>query len=111
MNDTFSPAGSEVDTVSVARPMKWRLVFGGLFDPSALCLILAAAGWDGYAIAAGLVGSGVGGLVSGVTLGLWLGKSPSAQAAFSIAFFVLFEVACFVMSAFGCGVGGIRIAG
>ncbi len=93
--------------------LNWPLFLTALFAPPILTLVCALAQalvGDSAAPYVAIYGSGLGGLVSGVLLGRFVGKSTAWRIIYGILFSAAFAVACFGLSFGGCALGDYKPA-
>ena len=112
MNSPESPVSESAGT-PVTKPRRFNgVAFTVVLLAAPVLTILAALAFpknQDLAPSVAMCGSVITGIVAGMMLGRRLGRNLSAQIILSFVFAVIMVPVCFVMSCFGCVVGGFQL--
>lgn len=101
--------GSPPPATTSAPKLNWLLFLGVLLAPAVAALLGAMGKFEGLAVGSPLVGGGLAGIVCGVLLGRHVGRTSGARLWLGILFVAVFAVVSFMLSFFGCLLGGFQM--
>jgi len=87
----------------------WLVFFAQLFIPTIATIAVVQLPWPDAAPFIALFGGIGSGLIGGIMLGLWLGRSSATRLWLSMIFIVVLGVACIGMNCFGCLASGYSL--
>ena len=107
------PPAAETAAAPIPPPQRFRgWLFTAVLLAAPVLTILAALAFpknQDLAPSVAMCGSVITGIVAGMMLGRRFGRNLSAQISLSFVFAVIMVPVCFVMSCFGCVVGGFQL--
>jgi hypothetical protein len=101
----------ELPSQAARPPFRWVLFIALLLGPALLtCLtVLIESSSNGPAAPVGLIAGGLGGMASGIVLGIWTGRSMALRAVLAIAFAAVCGVVSISLAMFGCLASGFNL--
>lgn len=108
-----SPSASQKGMVDPIK-INWWIIFGALFAPPLLTLLVAYLGrgverGDPFSPGIGFFGGALGGIAFGVMLALRICRTTVNRWLLGILFAVIFAIVCITLSCFGCLAGGFNL--
>jgi hypothetical protein len=93
------------------RRINWLLFFAVLLAPTLLTIVVVKTGKRSADAAVGvaLLGGVASGITCGILLGRRVGKSAEARVGLSIVFALILCVVCIGINCFGCLAGGYKL--
>jgi hypothetical protein len=89
--------------------INWFVFLLVLLAPALLSAIGAQIKSDGLAVGGVFAGSPVAGIFCGVLMGRRFGRTTGSRIVLGIVFTIVFGAVSFVLSCFGCSLGGFNL--
>ena len=101
--------GSLPPALESSSKINWLIFFAVLLAPTVFALLGAMGKIEGLAVGSPLVGGGLAGIICGIMLGRRVGRTSAARVWLGILFVGLFGCVSFILSFFGCLMGGFQM--
>ncbi|NOS70924.1 MAG: hypothetical protein HOP33_13460 [Verrucomicrobia bacterium] len=101
--------GSPPPAAESSTKINWLVFFAVLLAPTVVALLGAMGKIEPLAVGSPLVGGGLAGIVCGIMLGRRVGRTSAARVLLGILFIGVFGCVSFILSFFGCLLGGFQM--
>ena len=101
--------GGPPPALESSTKINWLIFFAVLLAPAVVALLGAMGKVEPLAVGSPLVGGGLAGIVCGIMLGRRVGRTSAARVLLGILFVGVFGCVSFILSFFGCLLGGFQM--